>query len=120
MPSMIETGLTGVWRQLSCIEDGVTISSGTETFVLFDENNFTVTQSDGTILIRGKYTIDPTKNPKTVDWTDTFGPDAGKTFPAIYALDGNNFTFSAADESMERPKDFTAMKGHTIRTFRRI
>lgn len=112
--------MAGVWRQLGCIEDGVSISSGTETFVLFDGNNFTVTQSDGTILIKGIYTMDPTKNPKTVDWTDTFGPDAGKTFPAIYTLDGDSFAFCAADEGMERPRDFTAMRGLTIRIFKRI
>lgn len=112
--------LSGTWRQIKYIEDGVTILSDTDTFVSFDGNNFTVTESDGTILIRGTYTMDPARNPKAIDWTDTFGPDIGKTFLAIFTLHGNSFAFCAADEGMERPNDFTPVKGHTIRFFERL
>ena len=112
--------LAGTWRQLSCIEDGVTMSLAMDTFVSFDGNSFNVTQSDGTILIKGFYSVNTATDRGTMDWTDTFGPDTGKTFPAIYTLDGDSFAFCAADEGMERPAGFTPIKGHTIRTFIRI
>ena len=52
-----------------------------------DGDRFVVTTRDGRVVIEGTYTLDPTT--KAVNWTDTFGADAGKTFPAIYSLEGD-------------------------------
>src|ERR1041385_141393 len=38
---------------------------------------------------RGTYTMDPTAKSKAMTVTGTEGPNKGKTFPAIYSLDGD-------------------------------
>ena len=45
------------------------------------------------------------------------GPDAGKQLPAIYVVEGDDFTFIAAYEGSSRPTEFRAVEGLTMRTF---
>jgi len=113
----------GVWKQISCNADGVqeTGYGGFQEIVTkFSGNNFIVTSISGEKLIEGTFLLDPLTTPKSVDWTDTYGEDAGKTFPAIYILTGNDLSFCAANENMNRPEAMEQKPGHTIRTFRRI
>ncbi len=55
----------------------------------FTGDAFFVTLADGTIPTKGTYKLDPTQKPEAMDITDTFGEDAGKTFLAIYSLEGD-------------------------------
>src|SRR5262245_19781470 len=108
----------GTWRQIYHERDGVAdppVEPGREPRVTFTGNTFVVTLANGTTAIRGTFEIDPTRQPKSVDWTDTFGPDAGKTFPAIYSLEGDRLDFCAADEGRERPTVFRAGPGQDRR-----
>jgi uncharacterized protein (TIGR03067 family) len=82
--------------------------------------SFVVTRADGSIAIEGTFKIDPTRKPKAIDWTDTFGEDAGKTFPAIYALNGDRLIFCAANEGQPRPTEFRTRKGLVLRIHQRI
>jgi uncharacterized protein (TIGR03067 family) len=114
--------LQGTWRQIGYERDGVpdlADEQGWEPRVTFTGDRFEVRLADGTIAIRGTYTLDPTQEPKTVDWTDTFGADAGKTFPAIYSLDGDQFTFCAALPGQERPTEFRTRTGQVLRIHQR-
>src|SRR5438045_3119930 len=77
----------GTWRQIAHERGGVADppdERGWEPRVTFTGDTFVVTLADGSTAIRGTFQLDPTRRPKAVDWTDTFGPDAGKTFRAIY------------------------------------
>ena len=65
------------------------------------------------------YERDPTRTPKTVDWTDTTGEDAGKTLLAIYRLEEDVFTFCAAYPGLERPTEFRTRPGQVLRVSRR-
>ena len=112
----------GTWRQIAHERDGVTDPPDERSWdprVTFAGDTFEVTLADGTTAIRGTYQLDPTREPKAVDWTDTFGPDAGKTFLAIYVLDGDRLVFCAADEGRERPTEFRAGPGQDLRVSRR-
>jgi uncharacterized protein (TIGR03067 family) len=112
----------GIWRQIAYEKDGVLDppdEQGWEPRVTFTGDTFVVTLADGSTAIKGTFKVDPTQEPKTVDWTDTFGPDAGKTFPAIYSLDGDRLVFCAADEGQERPTEFRTRTGHVLRVNRR-
>ena len=83
------TKLQGVWRQIAYERDGVIEppdERGWEPTTTFAGDTFVVTLADGSTPIRGTYKLDPTKSPKTVDWLDSIGEDAGKTLPGIYAL----------------------------------
>jgi uncharacterized protein (TIGR03067 family) len=50
-----------------------------------------------------------------MDLTDVFGEDAGKTFLAIYSLEGDRLVFCAADEGQARPTEFRTRKGEVLR-----
>jgi uncharacterized protein (TIGR03067 family) len=93
---------------------------GVKPRVTFIANTFTVRHSNGSIVIEGTFAIDPTREPKAIDWTDTFGEDAGKTFPAIYALDGDRLMFCAGGTGQARPTEFRARKGQVLRIHQRV
>src|SRR5947207_11707001 len=112
----------GTWRQVAWEKDGVPEPSeeqGWEPRVTFTGDTFVVTLADGSTAIKGTFQLDPTREPKAVDWTDTFGPDAGKTFLAIYSLEGNRLVFCAAAEGQERPTEFRAGPGQDLRVSQR-
>src|SRR5262245_10883359 len=112
----------GTWRQVSWEKGGVADPPdevGWEPRTTFAGNTFAVTIADGSTPIRGTFKLDPSREPKAVDWTDTHGEDAGKTFLAIYRFDGDHLTFCAADEGLERPTEFRTRGGEVLRVLRR-
>ena len=114
--------LQGTWRQIAYERDGVTDppdEQGWQPRVTFAGDTFAVTLADGSIAIRGTFELDPTRNPKAVDWHDTYGADAGQTFLAIYTLEGDLFTFCAALPGQERPTEFRTSAGQVLRVSRR-
>jgi len=113
----------GTWKQIAYERDGVKQpvdeEQGWEPKVTFRGDEFVVTLADGSIPIRGTFRIDPSRDPKTVDWMDSIGEDAGKTIPAIYALDGDRFVFCAAAPGLARPTEFRTRPGQVLRVSRR-
>src|SRR5262245_52558484 len=114
--------LRGTWLQVAYERDGVTDppdEQGWDPRVTFAGDTFVVTLADGSTPIKGTFKLDPTRDPKAVDWTDTFGADAGKTFLAVYRLEGDVFTFCAALPGLERPTGFRTKPGQVLRVSRR-
>ena len=112
----------GTWKQIAYERDGVAEpldEQGWDPCTTFTSEEFVVTLADGSIPIKGTYRIDPTRNPKTVDWTDTIGEDAGKTLLAIYALQEDRLIFCAAYPGLERPTEFRTRPGQVLRVFQR-
>jgi uncharacterized protein (TIGR03067 family) len=87
--------------------------------VTFSGDTLVVRLADGSTPIKGTFKVDPTREPKALDLTDTFGADAGKTFLAIYALEGDSLSFCAADAGQERPTGFRTRPGHNLRVSQR-
>ena len=92
---------------------------GWEPRVTFTGNTFLVALADGSIPIKGTYKLDPTRDQKTVDWTDDIGEDAGKTLLAIYSLEGDRLVFCAAYPGQERPTELRTQPGQVLRVSRR-
>jgi len=112
----------GTWKQIAYERDGVPEpqdEQGWEPKVTFVGDTFVVTLADGSIPIKGTYKVDPTRNPKAVDWTDTIGEDAGKTLLAIYSLEGDRLIFCAASPGQERPTEFRTRPGQVLRVSQR-
>jgi uncharacterized protein (TIGR03067 family) len=65
----------------------------------------------GQVYLKAKFTIDPAKKPKAIDYTMTEGPTKGKTHLGIYELDGDTVKFCFAAPGKDRPTDFTAKEG---------
>src|SRR5262245_19361418 len=113
----------GVWKQIAYERDGIKEpldEQGWEPTTMFTDSEFVVTLADGSILIKGTYRIDPSQNPKAVDWTDTIGEDVGKTLLAIYSLQDNRLTFCAAYPGLERPTEFRTRPGQVLRVLERV
>ncbi len=112
----------GTWKQVGHERDGLREppdERGSEPITTFVGKEFVVTLADGSIPIKGTYRLDPTRNPKTVDWTDTIGEDAGKTLLAIYSLNGDRLVFCAACPGLERPTEFRTRPGQVLRMLQR-
>src|SRR5258706_1056858 len=95
--------LQGSWEQVAFEENGISnppdAYGAPGAITTFHQSHFAVRTANGALLLEGTFELDDAA--KTVDWTDTMGPDAGKTLPAIYRLDGDRFVFIAADPGHE-------------------
>ena len=60
---------------------------------------------------RGTIAVDATKKPKSIDVTGTDGPNKGKTFPAIYELQGDLLRICYDLSGKKRPAEFKSTKG---------
>jgi len=113
--------LQGAWEQISFEENGIPNApdqtGAPDAITTFAENHFAVRTPEGVVLLEGHFELDASTSPKSVDWIDAIGPDAGKRLPAIYQLDGDHFIFIAADEGAPRPTAFHTGAGQTMRSF---
>jgi uncharacterized protein (TIGR03067 family) len=60
---------------------------------------------------RGTYTMDVTTAPKRITVTGTEGPNAGKTFPAIYEFKGDTLRICYDLSGAKRPAEFKTVTG---------
>jgi len=76
---------------------------------------------DGSETYRGTSEIDPTKKPKTIDFTPTEGDAAGMKHLGIYEIEENTRRLCFAKPGQERPTEFSAPagSGHLLVTFKR-
>src|SRR5262249_50810429 len=86
-------------------------------FTTIDGAQFSVHTPEGVLVLAGSFVLDATTLPKSITWVDSMGPDAGKQLPAIYILQGDEFTFIAAYAGAPRPSAFRATEGLTMRSF---
>ena len=71
----------GSWIQIAYERDGlaepIDDEEGWNPRTIFQNGSFIVEISDGTIPIKGVFRIDPSKEPKQNEYTDTYGQYAG-------------------------------------------
>jgi uncharacterized protein (TIGR03067 family) len=75
------------------------------------------------VYMKAKFTIDPGKKPKQIDYTVTNeGPNKGKTVKGIYELDGDKVKFCFGGPDKDRPTDFSAPadSGRTYSVWKRV
>jgi uncharacterized protein (TIGR03067 family) len=77
--------------------------------------------SEGSQISKGTSTIDPTKKPKTIDFTPTEGEAKGKLHLGIYELGEKTRKLCFAAPGKDRPAEFASMPGseHILVTFER-
>ena len=109
--------LEGEWSMVSGEANGVTMPEATvKTGKRVAKEGETTISIGGQVYFKAKFSIDPTKQPKAIDYTMTEGPTKGKTHLGIYELDGDTVKFCFTAPGKDRPTDFTATKG-SERTF---
>jgi uncharacterized protein (TIGR03067 family) len=85
-------------------EKPVPKQAGEVTRSIIDGNRYT-TKVGEKVVEEGTFKIDPTTNPKAVDFTIKSGPDEGKTLRGIYELREDTLRACVGDE---RPATFSS------------
>jgi uncharacterized protein (TIGR03067 family) len=99
--------LQGEWTMVSGERDGTpfpaNVMNDSKRVTQSDETSVTV---QGQLLMKAKFTLDPAKTPKTIDYSVTDGPYAGSAMLGIYELDGDKAKFCFSIPGKERPTEF--------------
>ncbi|MFL5338593.1 MAG: TIGR03067 domain-containing protein [Gemmataceae bacterium] len=104
--------LEGDWSMVSGEIDGSAMpAAGVATGKRTAKDGETKVVINGMLFIQAKYTVDPSKKPKTIDYAVTGGFAKGKTELGIYEIDGDTVKFCFASPGKERPTDFTTKPG---------
>ena len=73
-----------------------------------DETTVTV---GGQLIMKAKFTIDPTQKLKTIDYQVTDGPTKGRKHLGIYEFDGEKLKFCFGSPDAPRPTEFSSNPG---------
>jgi uncharacterized protein (TIGR03067 family) len=104
--------LQGEWSMVSGTADGQPMPEEMRKQMkrVCRGDEITVT-AGGQMFLKAKVTLDPSKQPKTIDYEMTDGFTKGKKQLGIYELDGDTFKSCFGAPGAERPKDFTSQPG---------
>jgi uncharacterized protein (TIGR03067 family) len=80
--------------------------------LVIDGDKYTVTV--GKAIDKGTTKIDPAAKPKTMDIIGAEGPNKGKTFLAIYELNGDTLRVCYDLSGKARPSEFKTEKGKLL------
>jgi uncharacterized protein (TIGR03067 family) len=114
--------LRGSWRLVEEIDDGKQMpeAEAKKHKLTFDSEGRWKVEIDGKIVGEGTAKIDPSRKPKTIDYTFTKGDANGSQFVAIYELDGDSYMHCGVLKGA-RPSEFSSKpgSGQTLTRFRR-
>src|SRR5262249_18478300 len=110
--------LQGTWKAVTVETGGQSKDDTQDICLILAGDEFTFKRGDG-IIGKGKFKIDPCKNPKQIDLEITEDPtkeeNKGKTVLAIYAVDGDQLKWCLSKPGgVERPKEFAAPAGTNL------
>jgi uncharacterized protein (TIGR03067 family) len=77
--------------------------------LVIKDDTYTVTV--GKLVDKGTAKLNPSAKPKQMEVTGTDGPNKGKTFLAIYELDGDTLRICYDLSGKSHPKEFKTMEG---------
>jgi uncharacterized protein (TIGR03067 family) len=104
--------LQGEWQMVSGRRDGAdmpeaSVKQGHRTC----KDNHTTVIVAGTLIMKADFTLDASKNPKTIDYDVKAGALAGKKQLGIYKIEQHTVTFCFAAPDQPRPDDFVSNAG---------
>ncbi len=105
--------LQGTWNAVSGESGGKEQAEAKEHSLIFKGDEFSVKRGDK-VLVKGKFKIDSSKKPKTIDMEIAEGSDdvKGKTAEGIYKVEGDGLTWCVDEPgSGNRPKEFATKEG---------
>jgi uncharacterized protein (TIGR03067 family) len=114
--------IQGTWTMVSGERDGQAFPpeyrTDSKRVVKGDETTVTV---QGELFMKAKFTLDPSKNPKTIDYAIKGGQYAGSKMFGIYELDGDHLKFCLATPGKARPTGFATKPddGQTMTVWKR-
>jgi uncharacterized protein (TIGR03067 family) len=109
--------LQGDWAAVEYTVDGQKLpdDDAQALFRTVKGNEYTVSHFEK-VIGKGTFTIDATKDPKTIDFLPATAKDKSGALLGIYAIDGSRAKYCYAAAGKERPKEFASKTGsmHTL------
>ena len=117
------TRYKGTWRVILLQVDGELADEKEAKKIIVvnaPDGRWTVV-ADGEKIGTGTSQIDPTKKPKTIDFTPTEGVEKGKVLLGIYEIKENCRKLCYAEAGKDRPTEFSSKpgSGHVLVIFQR-
>ncbi len=108
--------IEGKWSIVSLVVDGneVPDSEARKHTVINKADGTWSLRKEGEVISKGTSSIDPTKTPKTLDFTVTEGEGKGNQYLGIYALHKKTRKMCFALPAQERPSELTSMPGSKL------
>jgi uncharacterized protein (TIGR03067 family) len=115
--------LQGEWKMVSGMADGQAMPEemlGTAKRVCKDDE--TTVMIGEQLLMKAKFTLDPSKTPKTIDYDMIDGFTKGQKQLGIYEFDGQTVRFAFAAPGEQRPADFSSKAGdrRTVSVWKKV
>src|SRR5262249_3566898 len=118
--------LKGTWKAVTIERGGQSKEDTKDHCLAFADGEFTL-KRDGELFAKGKYTLDPAKDPKEIDMeiTEDRGDgdnNKGKKVLGIYTVTGDELRWCLAPPGeADRPKEFATQAGtkHMLITLKR-
>ena len=104
--------LEGDWAMVSGERDGQALPEEyVKTATRVAKDGVSTVTIGGMVVMKSKYTIDPSKKPKAIDFEAVEGEAKGNKMLGIYEFDGETLKFCIAPSDKERPTEFSAKEG---------
>ncbi len=115
------SSLNGIWIVKSAEANGSPVTSdGLDSIVLtLKDGTYEYASAEGTA--KGKFSVDFSKNPATMDATETEGQNVGRTIVAITELTADGWRANYAFGGGDRPTEFKTAQdsGQVLTTYKR-
>jgi uncharacterized protein (TIGR03067 family) len=118
-----QTKLQGTWTMVSGERDGQAFSDDIrKTFKRVAKDNETTVTAGAELMLKAKFSVDPSKQPKTIDYSVIGGSYAGSQQLGIYELEGETVKFCFAVPGKPRPTSFSTKSddGRTLTVWKKV
>ncbi len=113
----------GTWRATELVIDGSKWAEedARKVSVINKKDGTWVILMDGSEVAKGTSNIDPTKKPKSINFTPDQGLEVGKEYLGIYEIEAKKRRLCFAKPGENRPTEFSSMPGsdHILVSFER-
>jgi uncharacterized protein (TIGR03067 family) len=103
--------LEGEWAMLSCVQNGNPLPPAYLKFGRRVARGNEITAMNRQVMMKVRFTVDPSANPHAIDDVIAAGPSAGQCQFGIYKLEDDTLTTSIAALGSPRPADFSSSRG---------
>lgn len=115
--------IEGKWKIVSLVVNGNHVPpEETQKYLVRNKVDGTWSlREEGDVISQGTSTLDPTTDPKSLDFTVTKGEGEGNQHLGVYELDGNTRKMCFAPPERKRPTELNSQPGskHICVTFER-
>jgi uncharacterized protein (TIGR03067 family) len=115
--------LQGEWLMVSGERDGQPFPEEfRRSFRRVAQGDETTVTMGAQVFLKASFVLNPSKQPKAIDYSVSGGVYAGKTQLGIYECDGDQVKFCFSTPGKERPSDFTTKQndGRTLTSWKRV